>query len=263
MVVLLSGADESQQFSSIEARQRCRVGECDGPLGDSRARHDADACVEQQRHLDEAAEQVRVAHDRSGQGVAECPTGVVGLVRPALDRRFDFGKTMTIELQRVDEQRLDTARSSVRASESPEPAGRRTDPSRTSVRSAAAWTIPIEIPRPSDGLVHAHASPNGTTPVATGTPSTTYVRCRSSILAISLMSVIGSPSIQCATIGYDRTTFSQRSISIMLRRALSFELAITPTPHVPLSAGNVRIEMEPYGCSSPPNAGGIDPSAER
>ena len=56
-------------------------------------------------------------------------------------------------------------------------------------------------PRPTDGFVHAHESATGATPVATGRPSTTKLRCRSSILAMSWMSVIGSPSSQCAMSG--------------------------------------------------------------
>src|SRR3954468_8349081 len=63
--------------------------------------------------------------------------------------------------------------------------------------------------------------------------------------------------------GYDWTTFSQHSTSVNLRIAASLELVITPTPHVPLSAGSVSSETEPYGCNKPPKAGGIDPSADR
>jgi hypothetical protein len=48
--------------------------------------------------------------------------------------------------------------------------------SRNNERSAAACIMPIEMPRPSDGLVQAHASPSGITPVPTGTPSSTNVR---------------------------------------------------------------------------------------
>ena len=47
---------------------------------------------------------------------------------------------------------------------------------RTMSRIRTACRSPREIPRPNDGLVHAHASPTARTPVATGRPSTTKRR---------------------------------------------------------------------------------------
>ena len=63
---------------------------------------------------------------------------------------------------------------------------------------ARAWISPSVMPRPSDGFVHAHASAEGEEPVATGWPSTTVRRWRSTIPPIASTPVSGSPSAQCA-----------------------------------------------------------------
>jgi len=94
--------------------------------------------------------------------------------------------------------------------------------------------------------VHAHESATAAIPVATGAPSTTKLRWRSSILAMTTMrSSMGSPSSQCAARGRLRTSAVQRSMSRRLRIALSAALAMTPIPQVPLSAGNMRMDTVP------------------
>src|SRR4051794_18220394 len=124
---------------------------------------------------------------------------------------------------------------------------------------------PIEHPRPSDGFVHAHESATGSTPVATGTPSRTNVRTRSSIFAMTatLSPSTGSASAQCATSGYDFHVRIHVSTSLNGRNAASLALAMIPRPHVPLSAGNVSVDTVPHGESRPVMTGGISPSAAR
>ena len=123
---------------------------------------------------------------------------------------------------------------------------------------------PIDAPRPSDGLVHAHESATASTPVATGVPSTTNERCRSSIFAmIATSSSIGSPSAQCATSGIDFHVRIQVSMSFSPRSAASFALDDDAEPQVPLSAGSVSVEIVPHGMRIPHSIGGISPSAER
>ena len=106
--------------------------------------------------------------------------------------------------------------------------------------------MPMEMPRPSDGFVHAQESPRATTPVATGSPSTTNARWRSSILAMTwTRSSRGSPSSQWAAKGRLRTTGVHASTSRSPRMAVSAALAMMAIPHVPLSAGRVRTEILP------------------
>ena len=74
--------------------------------------------------------------------------------------------------------------------------------SRSRSRRASACSNPMAAPRPSDGLVQAHESPTGSTPVTTGSPSTTSERRRSAILAMTATaSSRGSASIQWAQPG--------------------------------------------------------------
>ena len=124
---------------------------------------------------------------------------------------------------------------------------------------------PIDAPRPSDGFVHAHESATASTPVATGVPSTTNDRCRSSIFAMIATSPpsTGSPSTQCATSGNDRHVRIHVSTSFNGRSAASFALVMMPSPHVPLSAGSVSVDTVPHGVSRPHMSGGISPSGER
>ena len=81
--------------------------------------------------------------------------------------------------------------------------------------------------------------------------------------AITATSVIGSASIQCATSGNSRTTSDHVSTSRHRRTGVSRALAMSPTPHVPLSAGSVSVDTESYACSGGPKRGGMDPSADR
>ena len=138
------------------------------------------------------------------------------------------------------------------------------DAMRNRSRNATACMKPIDAPRPSDGLVHAHESATASTPVATGDPSTTNVRCRSSIFAmIATSSSRGSPSAQCATNGNERQVRIQVSTSFRPRIVASFALAMIPRPHVPLSHGSVSVDTVPHGIKMPHMSGGIVPSAER
>ena len=78
----------------------------------------------------------------------------------------------------------------------------------------------MEAPRPTEGLVHAQASPTAANPVATGVPSTMKSRWRSSILAMTATrSSRGSPSSQWAASGRLRTTAVQISTSRTARMA--------------------------------------------
>ena len=136
---------------------------------------------------------------------------------------------------------------SVAAANASENAAGSSGPVRRSVsRSAWACSIPMDAPRPSEGLVQAQASATATTPVATGTPSGWRSRWRSSILAmVTMRSSIGSPSSQWATVGSARTVRSQRATSFRPRRARSPDRATRVTDQVPLSAGSMRADMEP------------------
>ena len=64
-------------------------------------------------------------------------------------------------------------------------------------RNTVACSIPIDAPRPTEGLVQAHASPTASTPVAIGRPPGQKLRMRSSILAMTITrSSSGLPSSQ-------------------------------------------------------------------
>ena len=70
--------------------------------------------------------------------------------------------------------------------------------SRTASRITIVCMRPMVIPRPMDGFVHEWASAMVSRPVATGVPSTTKRRERSTTPLIVAMSLIGSPSSQWA-----------------------------------------------------------------
>jgi hypothetical protein len=123
--------------------------------------------------------------------------------------------------------------------------------------------MPKDTPRPSEGLVAVEASPSGSRPVATGEPSSTKRRWRSSSPAMTSTPVIASASIQWATVGRRRTTASHRAWSRTRRRAASWARPQITTLHVPLSAGNVSVVIEPCACSAGPRKAGNEPSAER
>ena len=130
---------------------------------------------------------------------------------------FDLGEPMAVEGERAGEVRLDVSSRQFVPTQAPalgvverhftkqSIAARRRARCRSTCRGrATGWCTPT----------HRPTARSRWQPVV---PSTTYVRCRSSILAISFTSVIGSASIQWATNGYDLTTFSQHSTSSMLR----------------------------------------------
>ena len=81
----------------------------------------------------------------------------------------------------------------------------------TASRIAIVCLRPIVMPRPTDGFVHEWASAIERTPVATGAPSTTKWRIRSTAPLIVTMSLIGSPSSQWAWSGNARQTRSNVS----------------------------------------------------
>ena len=137
------------------------------------------------------------------------------------------------------------------------------EPVRMMSRSRTACSSPMAAPLPSDGFVHAHASPTGRTPVATGRPSTTGNRMRSSMPAITWTPVIGSASIQCAASGKQRTAADQRSGSRSTRSSRSRELTVTVSDHVPSSAGRVSSETESWCCWRGPCNGGIPPAPRK
>jgi len=74
------------------------------------------------------------------------------------------------------------------------------------------------MPRPSDGFVHAQASPRLSTPSAGPAPLPFRDRTRSTTPPIGMTGVVGSPSSQCAWRGHARTSAVQRAGS---RSALS------------------------------------------
>ena len=121
----------------------------------------------------------------------------------------------------------------------------------------------MEAPRPSEGLVQAHASPTAARPVATGSPSTRCLRCRSSIAAITCTPVMGWASPQCATLGNSLSAASQAGTARSARSSLSRAEATKATPQVPESHGSVRIDTPSKCCSIRSLAGGQEPSADR
>ena len=196
--------------------------------------------------------------------MAGLPGRIGRTVLPAIDKSIDLREAVPVGRQGVAVPGLDDLGSGLveRAARTPR------DPSTPVAaivsRNTVACSIPIEAPRPTDGLEHAQASPAATTPVATGVPSTMRFLCRSSIPAMAVtLSSIGSPSSQCATSGRDRTVRSQTSASCKTRSALSLALVTSVTLHVPLSAGSVREETVPRCWRKPPSAGGTSPLAER
>ena len=119
------------------------------------------------------------------------PAGVVGPVGLARDVRLDRGQPVVVERERRVDVRADHALRLL-----VEPVDQRVgvaSPSLATVsRSTHACSAPVEAPRPSDGFVHAQASPTATRPVTTGRPSTTNARRRSARPPKTAMSVIGS-----------------------------------------------------------------------
>ena len=179
------------------------------------------------------------------------PSGSVAL---ATDLGVDLGQAVTVEAERGAVPGLDRRLGGLgprRAEgggvvDARAPAACRAGP--------GCASSPIDAPRPSDGLVHAHESATATTPVATGAPSTVKRRWRSSILAMTTTrSSRGSPSSQCATRGRLRTDAVQRSMWRSSRMALSAALAMTPTPQVPLSAGSVSDRHGAVGLEEGPH----------
>ncbi len=132
---------------------------------------------------------------------AELPRRVVGLVRHAGDLGVDLGQPVTVEVEGVGHPRAELRLGRVVPPPGQRDRSRRCRRSRSTSRRHTAWSRAKDAPRPTDGFVHAHASPTAATPVATGSPSTTKWRTRSSIFAITSTPVIGSASTQWAISG--------------------------------------------------------------
>ena len=112
-------------------------------------------------------------------------------------------------------------------------------------RSATACIAPIATPRPTDGFVHAQASPTLSTPVATGAPSTTRHRRRSSMRRNVTTSLRSSAAAQWRAAGWASIIRCHASTSAARRIARSAELATSTTLHRPWSAGRVAMLYEP------------------
>ena len=245
--VLLSGADEREQLGTIGPGRRRRIGERERSLGHARACRDVAPRSSNDDHVDVPAEQVRdPCMIEAARALAQSPAGIVGLVWPALDLRLDLGQAVTVEGKRLGEVRLDPLGRSARPSASQGPgivdrflAKHR--PQRGSVHRCRSRS-----PRPSDGLVHAHAS-------ASGDHAGGNRRAVDDVRALTVLDLghqldvgdrLGVDPVGNEWVADARPSPSSRRPS-WPRSARPSRLVMTPTPQVPLSAGSVRTETEP------------------
>ena len=177
--------------------------------------------------------------------LGDLPLRVVGLIRPTLHERLGLGQPVPVErergavpgLDRLGGERLPVLgqRDRVAPVVGPQQVPQRDGVQQSDRRAAADRRVGAG-PRVGD---EHHAGGDRV-------PSTTMSRWRSSIFAISVdagRSARRRPSARPA--GSPRTVRIHASVSLRPRSARRFALVTTPTPHVPLSAGSVKVEIVP------------------
>ena len=141
------------------------IGQAGRDLGPA---HDVGPAGEQATDVERGAQQIGIRRRRRLQRGADAPHRIVGFVGHAGGVGLEVRQAVEARVQRVAQVRIDVGRlaaarrRSASASASPVPT------SRIAARSEASCIIANEMPRPSDGFVHASASPTATTPVAIG-----------------------------------------------------------------------------------------------